>query len=74
MKCKRLCAWLLSLVMMFSLLPVSAAAADIPDAYKPTIKWTKDWAARDHSLTVEVINEGTFLGTISEQKNIFLPQ
>lgn len=27
MKCKRLCAWLLSLVMMFSLLPVSAAAA-----------------------------------------------
>lgn len=54
--------------MMFSLLPVSAAAADIPDAYKPTIKWTKDWAARDHSLTVEVINEGTFLGTISEQK------
>ena len=28
MKCKRLCAWLLSLVMMFSLLPVSAAAAD----------------------------------------------
>ena len=68
MKCKRLCAWLLSLVMMFSLLPVSAAAADIPDAYKPTIKWTKDWADRDHSLTVEVINEGTSLGTISEQK------
>ena len=28
MKCKRLCAWLLSLVMMFSLLPVSAAAVD----------------------------------------------
>ena len=27
MTCKRLCAWLLSLVMMFSLLPVSAAAA-----------------------------------------------
>ena len=27
MKCKRLSAWLLSLVMMFSLLPVSAAAA-----------------------------------------------
>ena len=26
MKCKRLCAWLLCLVMMFSLLPVSAAA------------------------------------------------
>ena len=68
MKCKRLCAWLLSLVMMFSLLPVSAAAADIPDAYKPTIKWTKDWAAKDHSLTVGVINEGTSLGTISEQK------
>lgn len=68
MKCKRLCAWLLSLVMMFSLLPVSAAAADIPDAYKPTIKWTKDWAAKNHSLTVGVINEGTSLGTISEQK------
>lgn len=68
MKCKRLSAWLLSLVMLFSLLPVSAAAAGIPDAYKPTIKWTKDWAARDHSLTVEVINEGTSLGTISEQK------
>ncbi len=71
MKCKRLSAWLLSLVMMFSLLPVSAAAADIPDAYKPTIKWTKDWADRDHSLTVEVINEGTSLGTISDQKKHF---
>ena len=57
--------------MMFSLLPVSAAAADIPDAYKPTIKWTKDWADRDHSLTVEVINEGTSLGTISDQKKHF---
>ena len=54
--------------MMFSLLPVSAAAADIPDAYKPTIKWTNDWAPKNHSLTVGVINEGTSLGTISEQK------
>lgn len=35
MKCKRLCAWLLSLVMMFSLLPVSAAAVE----HEPTIKW-----------------------------------
>lgn len=39
MKCKRLCAWLLCLVMMFSLLPVSAAA-----------KWYEK-----HSVTVEYV-------------------
>ena len=38
MKCKRLCAWLLCLVMMFSLLPVSAAA---------------EWYEKQHSVTVE---------------------
>ena len=38
MKCKRLCAWLLSLVMMFSLLPVSAAAKWY-DKHSVTVKY-----------------------------------
>ena len=39
MKCKRLCAWLLSLVMMFSLLPVSAAAVKWYDKHSVTVKY-----------------------------------
>ena len=39
MKCKRLCAWLLSLVMMFSLLPVSAAAVKWYDKHNVTVKY-----------------------------------
>ena len=38
MKCKRLCAWLLSLVMMFSLLPVSATAKWY-DKHNVTVKY-----------------------------------
>ena len=38
MKCKRLCAWLLCLVMMFSLLPVSAAAKWY-DNHSVTVKY-----------------------------------
>lgn len=38
MKCKRLCAWLLCLVMMFSLLPVSAAAKWY-DKHSVTVKY-----------------------------------
>ena len=38
MKCKRLCAWLLSLVMMFSLLPVSATAKWY-DKHSVTVKY-----------------------------------
>lgn len=52
MKCKRLCAWLLSLVMMFSLLPVSAAAAD----HEPTIKWG-GLTPLDYTLSVKVFHE-----------------
>ena len=52
MKCKRLCAWLLSLVMMFSLLPVSAAAAD----HEPTIKWG-GLTPLDYTLSVQVFHE-----------------
>ena len=39
MKCKRLSAWLLSLVMMFSLLPVSAAAVKWYDKHSVTVKY-----------------------------------
>ena len=52
MKCKRLCAWLLSLVMMFSLLPVSAAAA----GHEPTIKWGGS-TPFDYTLSVQVYYE-----------------
>ena len=38
MKCKRLCAWLLCLVMMFSLLPVSAAAEGY-DKHSVTVEY-----------------------------------
>lgn len=38
MKCKGLCAWLLCLVMMFSLLPVSAAAKWY-DKHSVTVKY-----------------------------------
>lgn len=40
MKCKRLSAAILSLVMIISLLPTTALAAEIPAEYKPTIEWT----------------------------------
>lgn len=50
MKCKRLCAWLLSLVMMFSLLPVSAAAAA---EHEPTIEWG-GLTPLDYTLSVKV--------------------
>ena len=39
MKCKRLSAWFLSLVMMFSLLPVSAAAVKWYDKHSVTVKY-----------------------------------
>ena len=62
---KRLLTWVLVLVMALSLLPLNALAEDIPAEYRPTIEWTDDWAARDHSLTVEVVHEGNSLGTTS---------
>ena len=67
MKCKRLCAWLLCLVMMFSLLPVSAAAvAEIPAEYKPTIEWTDiGGGIYKYTLTVNVYYEGKYVGKVS---------
>ena len=53
MKCKRLCAWLLCLVMMFSLLPVSAAAAA---EHEPTIEWGGS-TPFDYTLSVQVFHE-----------------
>ena len=53
MKCKRLCAWLLCLVMMFSLLPVSAAAAA---EHEPTIEWG-GLTPLDYTLSVKVFHE-----------------
>ena len=70
MKCKRLCAWLLCLVMMFSLLPVSAAAAEIPAEYKPTIEWTDiGGAIYKYTLTVNVYYEGKYVGKVSSSDN-----
>ena len=53
MKCKGLCAWLLCLVMMFSLLPVSAAAAA---EHEPTIEWG-GLTPLDYTLSVKVFHE-----------------
>ena len=54
MKCKRLCAWLLSLVMMFSLLPVSAAAVKWYNEHSVTVKYVfKDDSSKSKSDDVK---------------------
>ena len=68
---KRLLTWVLVLVMALSLLPLNALAADIPPEYRPTIEWTNDYLAGNHSLTVEVVHEGQSLGTISSTDKHF---
>lgn len=67
MKCKRLSAWLLSLVMIISLLPTTALAAEIPEEYKPTIEWTDIGSGTidKYTLTVNVYYEGKYVGTDS---------
>ena len=57
MKCKRLCAWLLCLVMMFSLLPVSAAA----EGYDK------------HSVTVEYVSNDDSLKSKSDDVKETIP-
>ena len=54
--------------MMFSLLPVSAAAAEIPAEYKPTIEWTDiGGAIYKDTLTVNVYYEGKYVGKVSSR-------
>ena len=52
MKCKRLCAWLLSLVMIISLLPTTALAAEENDvwstAYDEIRVYMDDATKADH--------------------------
>ena len=67
MKCKRLSAWLLSLVMMFSLLPVSAAAAGIPAEYAPIFKWAGGLSKRKINVELFFENESSPLGTTSSE-------
>ena len=67
MKCKRLCAWLLCLVMMFSLLPVSAAAAGIPAEYAPIFKWAGGLSKRKINVELFFENESSPLGTTSSE-------
>lgn len=67
MKCKRLCAWLLCLVMMFSLLPVSAAAAGIPAEYAPIFKWAGGLNKRKINVELFFENESSPLGTTSSE-------
>lgn len=70
MKCKRLCAWLLSLVMIISLLPTMALAAEIPAEYKPTIEWTDiGGVIHKYTLTVNVYYEGKYVGKVSSSDN-----
>lgn len=68
---KRLLTWVLVLVMALSLLPLNALAEDIPPEYRPTIEWTNDYLAGNHSLTVEVVHEGHSLGRISSTDKHF---
>ena len=70
MKCKRLCAKLLSLVMIISLLPTMALAAEIPAEYKPTIEWTDiGGVIHKYTLTVNVYYEGKYVGKVSSSDN-----
>ena len=68
MKCKRLCAWLLSLVMMFSLLPVSAAAAgtDVGSKAYDEIRIYLDAETKTYFDNLE--------GTLTKQVRIISPE
>ncbi len=56
MKCKRLCAAILSLVMIISLLPTMALAANESTNYEPSVEFLDGiWK---HTLTVKVYYEG----------------
>ena len=56
MKCKRLCAAILSLVMIISLLPTTALAANESTNYEPSVEFLDGiWK---HTLTVKVYYEG----------------
>lgn len=64
------CAWLLSLVMIISLLPTMALAAEIPAEYKPTIEWTDiGGVIHKYTLTVNVYYEGKYVGKVSSSDN-----
>ena len=65
MKCKRLCAWLLSLVMIISLLPTMALAAEIPAEYAPIFKWAGGLSERKINVELFFENESSPLGTTS---------
>lgn len=70
MKCKRLSAAILSLVMIISLLPTTALAAEIPAEYKPTIEWTDiGGVIHKYTLTVNVYYEGKYVGKVSSSDN-----
>lgn len=70
MKCKRLSAAILSLVMIISLLPTMALAAEIPAEYKPTIEWTGiGGVIHKYTLTVNVYYEGKYVGKVSSSDN-----
>ena len=70
MKCKRLSAAILSLVMIISLLPTMALAAEIPAEYKPTIEWTDiGGVIHKYTLTVNVYYEGKYVGKVSSSDN-----
>ena len=55
MKCKRLSAAILSLVMIISLLPTTALAAKIPAEYAPIFKWAGGLSER--KINVELFFE-----------------
>ena len=53
--------------MMFSLLPVSAAAADIPAEYAPIFKWAGGLSKRKINVELFFENESSPLGTTSSE-------
>ena len=65
MKCKRLSAAILSLVMIISLLPTTALAAKIPAEYAPIFKWAGGLSERKINVELFFENESSPLGTTS---------
>lgn len=62
---RRFWAGLLFFVMLWSLLPASALAADIPSEYRPTIEWGK--MGSEHTIDVTLFYENVEQGTIQSK-------
>lgn len=69
---RRFWAGLLFFVMLWSLLPASALAADIPSEYRPTIEWWK--IGSEHTIDVTLFYENVEQGTIQSKGKGTMPK